>query len=155
MTWFPPGTRTSGPAALPRRGGAILCLLGRSGLASVYRTPRFGGTVDLPTRPYAEETQVAKKKKLPLVYQPVGFVLGAVSAALAGRAFRATWTALRHEEDAPDPLDRDRGWGEILLAAALHGAVFAVARSAADRTGAKAIERSTGVWPVKDKGDRD
>ncbi|MFE9600361.1 DUF4235 domain-containing protein [Streptomyces hokutonensis] len=97
----------------------------------------------------------SKKKKLPLVYQPVGLVLGVVSGALAGRAFRATWKAIRHEEDAPDPLDRDRGWGEILFAAALQGALFAVARSAADRTGAKAIERSTGVWPAKDKGGRE
>jgi hypothetical protein len=30
-----------------------------------------------------------------------------------------------------------------------------VARSAADRTGAKAIERSTGVWPTVGKGGRD
>ncbi|MEV6505342.1 DUF4235 domain-containing protein [Streptomyces sp. NPDC051642] len=96
-----------------------------------------------------------KKKKLPLVYQPVGLVLGLVSGALAGRAFRATWKAVRHEDNAPDPLDRDRGWTEILLAAALQGALFAVARSAADRTGAKAIERSTGIWPAKDKGGRE
>ncbi|MGI5460511.1 DUF4235 domain-containing protein [Streptomyces sp. CA-249302] len=96
-----------------------------------------------------------KKLKLPLAYKPLGFVLGWASGALAGLAFRRTWLALRHEEDAPDALDRDRGWGEILLAAAVQGALFAVARSAADRTGAKAIEHSTGVWPVADKGGRD
>jgi hypothetical protein len=98
---------------------------------------------------------VAKKRKLPLVYQPVGFVLGWASGALAGLAFRKVWMAIRHEDDAPDALDRDRGWGEILLAAAVQGAIFAAARSAADRTGAKAIERSTGVWPAKEKGGRD
>ncbi|MEU3782175.1 DUF4235 domain-containing protein [Streptomyces sp900129855] len=98
---------------------------------------------------------MAKKRKLPLVYQPVGFVLGWASGALAGLAFRKVWMAIRHEDDAPDALDRDRGWGEILLAAAVQGAIFAAARSAADRTGAKAIERSTGVWPAKEKGGRD
>ncbi|GHK05262.1 DUF4235 domain-containing protein [Streptomyces sp. NPDC003753] len=96
-----------------------------------------------------------KKPKLPLVYRPVGFALGWASGALAGYAFQATWKAIRHEDDAPDALDRDRGWGEVLLAAALQGALFAVARSLADRTGAKAIERSTGVWPGGDKGGRD
>ncbi|MET7288967.1 DUF4235 domain-containing protein [Streptomyces sp. NPDC005573] len=96
-----------------------------------------------------------KSKKLPLVYQPVGFVLSWAGGALAGKAFRRAWMTIRHEEDAPDALDRDRGWGEILLAAALQGAIFAVVRSAVDRTGAKAIERSTGVWPVTDKGGRD
>lgn len=96
-----------------------------------------------------------KKMKLPVVYQPLGFVLSWAGGALAGLAFRKVWTAVRHEEDAPDALDPDRGWGEILLAAALQGAVFAVVRSAVDRTGAKAIARSTGVWPVAPKGGRD
>lgn len=98
---------------------------------------------------------MAKKKKLPFVYKPVGFVLGWTSGTLAGMAFQKTWKAIRHEDDAPDALDRDRGWGEILLAAAIQGAIFAVVRSAVDRTGAKAIERSTGVWPAGEKGGRD
>ncbi|MEU6589802.1 DUF4235 domain-containing protein [Streptomyces sp. NPDC046881] len=96
-----------------------------------------------------------KKKKLPLAYQPVGFVLSWAGGALAGMAFRKAWTAIRHEEDAPDALDPDRSWGEILLAAAVQGAIFAVVRSAVDRTGAKAIARTTGVWPATDKGGRD
>ncbi|MER5194318.1 DUF4235 domain-containing protein [Streptomyces sp. NPDC002755] len=96
-----------------------------------------------------------KKRKLPLAYKPVGFALSWASGALAGLAFRKAWKVIRHEDDAPDALDRDRGWGEILLAAAVQGAIFAAVRSAADRTGAKAIERSTGVWPAQDKGGRD
>jgi hypothetical protein len=103
-----------------------------------------------------EEFQVATSKtKFPLAYKPVGFVLGWAGGALAGKAFRATWKAIRHEDDAPDALDRDRGWGEILLAAAIQGAIFAAVRSAVDRTGAKVIERSTGVWPSTEKGGRD
>ena len=95
-----------------------------------------------------------KKLKLPLAYKPLGFALSWASGALAARAFQATWKALRHEEDAPDALDKDRGWGEILLATAVQGALFAVVRSAVDRTGAKAVERSTGVWPVSDKAEK-
>jgi hypothetical protein len=102
-------------------------------------------------------TKKTKKKelKLPLAYKPLGFLLGWTSGTLAGMAFRATWKAIRHEDDAPDALDRDRKWGEILLAAAVQGAIFAVVRSAVDRTGAAAIERSTGVWPSADGGGRD
>jgi hypothetical protein len=96
-----------------------------------------------------------KKLKFPLAYKPLGFALSWAGGALAGLAFQQTWKAIRHEEDAPDALDKDRGWGEVLLAAALQGALFAVVRSAVDRTGAKAIERSTGVWPSADKGGRD
>ncbi|MFC8343045.1 DUF4235 domain-containing protein [Streptomyces sp. NPDC057280] len=96
-----------------------------------------------------------KKLKLPLAYKPLGFVLGWSSGALAGIAFQKTWKVIRHEDNAPDALDRDRTWGEILFAAAVQGAIFAVVRSAVDRTGAKAIERSTGVWPTADDGGRD
>ncbi|WP_406335273.1 DUF4235 domain-containing protein [Streptomyces sp. NBC_00203] len=99
--------------------------------------------------------KASKKLKLPLTHKPLGFALSWASGALAGLAFQRAWKAIRHEEDAPDALDRDRGWGEVLLAAALQGAIFAVARSAADRTSAKAAERSTGVWPISDKGARD
>jgi hypothetical protein len=97
-----------------------------------------------------------KKKKLPFVYQPIGFVLSWAGGALAGIAFRKAWMVLRHEEDAPDALDEDRGWGEILLAAAVQGAIFAVVQSAVHRAGARAIARSTGVWPVaSEEGDDD
>ncbi|MFD5716032.1 DUF4235 domain-containing protein, partial [Streptomyces pharetrae] len=45
--------------------------------------------------------------------------------------------------------------GEILLAAAVQGAIFATVRSAVDRAGAKAIARKTGVWPAASPGGRD
>jgi hypothetical protein len=93
-----------------------------------------------------------KKPKLPLAYKPLGFILGYTGGTLSGLLFRRTWRALRHEDDAPDPLDRDRKWGEILLAAAIQGAIFAAVRSAVDRGGAKAVERRTGVWPGEEKG---
>ncbi|MFF4791642.1 DUF4235 domain-containing protein [Streptomyces sp. NPDC001276] len=96
-----------------------------------------------------------KKHKIPLAYQPVGFVLGWVGGTLAGLAFRATWKAIRHEDEAPEALDHDRRWGEILLAAAVQGAIFAVVRSAVDRAGATAVERSLGVWPAKARDDHD
>ncbi|MFF8031975.1 MULTISPECIES: DUF4235 domain-containing protein [unclassified Streptomyces] len=95
------------------------------------------------------------KKKLPMAYKPIGFALGWASGTVAGMAFQKTWKVIRHEDNAPDALDRDRRWGEILLAAAIQGAIFAVVRSAVDRAGAQAIERSTGVWPVPEKGGRD
>lgn len=136
-------------------------------LRDLYRTRDFNGTVGFdafgaggePTE-RNEETQVAKeykrkKLKLPLAYKPLGFALSWASGALAALAFQTAWKAIRHEEDAPDALDKDRGWGEVLLASALQGAIFAVARSAADRTGAKAVERKTGVWPSAEKDGRD
>lgn len=98
---------------------------------------------------------MTKKQKLSLAYRPAGFVLGWVGGALARPLFRSAWKALRHEDDAPDALDRDRGWGEVLLAAAVEGMIFAVVRTAVDRSGAKAIERATGTWPSNNEGRKE
>ncbi len=108
-----------------------------------------------PRRSDVAKKSKKAKKKLPLAYKPIGFALGWTSGTVAGMAFQKTWKVIKKEDDAPDALDRDRGWGEILLAAAIQGAIFAVVRSAVDRAGAKAIERSTGTWPVPEKGGRD
>ncbi|MFD4787298.1 DUF4235 domain-containing protein [Streptomyces sp. NPDC058459] len=95
----------------------------------------------------ANKSRNVSRIKAPLLHRPVGFAISWAGGALAGLAFRKAWAVIRHEEEAPDPLDPDRGWGEILLAAAVQGAIFAVARSVVDRTRAKAVARSTGSWP--------
>ena len=80
-------------------------------------------------------------------YKPVGLLLGAVSGAAAGALFRQPRKLVTHEDDAPDATDRDRSWQEILLAAAVQGAIFAVVRATVDRGGAHVVERMTGSWP--------
>lgn len=82
-----------------------------------------------------------------IAYKPVGLALGAVSGLIAGAVFKQAWKLVGHDDDAPDATDRDRGWQEILIAAALQGAVFAVVKAAVDRGGAVATEHLTGVWP--------
>ncbi|MEE4546242.1 DUF4235 domain-containing protein [Streptomyces sp. V4-01] len=82
-----------------------------------------------------------------IAYKPVGLVLGAVSGMLAGAAFKQAWKAISHDDDAPDATDEDRSWGEILLAASLQGAIFAVVKATVDRAGAAATRRFTGTWP--------
>ncbi|MFF3256708.1 DUF4235 domain-containing protein [Actinacidiphila glaucinigra] len=82
-----------------------------------------------------------------IVYKPVGLALGAVSGMLAGVAFKQAWKMIGHEEDAPDATDEDRTWQEILVAAALQGAIFAIVKAAVDRAGATATRRLTGTWP--------
>ncbi|MDT3397462.1 DUF4235 domain-containing protein [Streptomyces sp. B1866] len=86
-------------------------------------------------------------KAAKIAYKPVGLALGAVSGAVAGAVFKRIWKALGHEDDAPGATDEERRWPEVLLAAALQGAVFAGVRAAVDRGGATATRRLTGVWP--------
>jgi len=83
-----------------------------------------------------------------IAYKPVGLVLGAVSGMVAGAAFKQAWKLIEGEADAPDALDEDRPWGQILLAAAVQGAIFAVVKAAVERSGAQATRRVTGTWPA-------
>ncbi|WP_299534520.1 DUF4235 domain-containing protein [uncultured Streptomyces sp.] len=82
------------------------------------------------------------------VYGPVGFAVGAAGGLVAGAVFDQLWKRLGHQDDAPSATDEDRGWGEILLAMSLRGAVFAAVKAAVDRGGAIAVRRATGSWPA-------
>ncbi|GGU80683.1 membrane protein [Streptomyces litmocidini] len=82
-----------------------------------------------------------------IVYKPVGLALGAVSGLIASTAFKQAWKMIGHDDDAPDATDEERTWREILLAAGLQGAIFAVVKAAVDRAGAVTTRRLTGTWP--------
>lgn len=82
-----------------------------------------------------------------LAYKPVGLLLGIGAGVLAGAVFKQVWKMTAGDDDAPDATDENRGWGEILAAAALQGAIFAVVKAAVDRGGAAGVRRLTGNWP--------
>ncbi|MER5890081.1 DUF4235 domain-containing protein [Streptomyces sp. NPDC001941] len=90
----------------------------------------------------------AKPKKIKMAYRPVGLLFGMAAGAAAGALFSRTWQVLGEGRDAPDPLDEERSWRDVLIASALQGAIFAVARAAADRGGAAGVRRMTGKWPA-------
>ena len=82
-----------------------------------------------------------------IAYKPVGLVLGTAGGMIAGMAFKQVWKVIEGEGDAPDAMDEDRRWKEILLAAAVQGAIFAVVKAAIERSGAVTARRLTGSWP--------
>lgn len=82
-----------------------------------------------------------------IAYKPVGLILGAAGGMVAGMAFKQVWKVIEGEGDAPDAMDEDRRWREILLAAAVQGAIFAVVKAAIERSGAVTARRLTGSWP--------
>ncbi|GGM96673.1 hypothetical protein FHR83_000098 [Actinoplanes campanulatus] len=86
-----------------------------------------------------------KLKKVAL--KPVNVALGVAAGALAGLLFKEAWKLVSGDDDAPDAGDPERGWGEILAAAALQGAIFAVVKAAVHRGGAIGTEKLTGTWP--------
>jgi len=82
-----------------------------------------------------------------ILYKPVGIALSVAAGALAGTVFRNVWRLASGEKDAPSATDERRGWGEILAAATLQGAIFGLVRAAVDRAGASGFRRLTGRWP--------
>jgi hypothetical protein len=88
-------------------------------------------------------TSTARK----IAYKPVGILLGLAAGAVAGAVFKQVWRVASGDDDAPNATDEDRGWVEILAAAALQGAIFAVVKAAVDRGGATGVRRVTGQWP--------
>lgn len=82
-----------------------------------------------------------------LIYRPLGLILSVISGVLASFLFSKIWPAVSGDEDAPKATEAHRGWGGVLGAAALQGAVFGLVKAAVDRAGAKGFSRVTGTWP--------
>jgi hypothetical protein len=81
------------------------------------------------------------------LYKPVGLGAGMLSGMIAGAIFTQVWKLVTNRDDAPGPTEQEYGWGEVLAAAAVQGAIFGVVRAAVDRAGAKGYQRLTGKWP--------
>lgn len=77
------------------------------------------------------------------LYKPLSLATGVVGGILAGAAFRQIWKRVGDDDHAPDPKDLARSNREVLVAAALQGAVFAVVKAAVDRAGAKGYRALT------------
>ena len=83
-----------------------------------------------------------------IAYKPVGLLLGAGAGLVSGLIFKQVWKVAGRDDDAPNATDEDRGWAEILLAAGVQGAIFAVVKAAVDRAGAAGGRKATGEWPA-------
>ena len=81
------------------------------------------------------------------LYTPVGIIFGVLGGIIGGAIFKQVWKMVSNQDDAPAARESEYSWGEVLPAAAVQGAIFAVTKAAVDRGGAKGFEKLTGVWP--------
>ena len=88
-------------------------------------------------------------------YKLMGMLVSVLGGVLAGAVFKQVWKVAFGEEDAPKATDADRSWREILLAAALQGAIFGLVKAAVDRGAAEGARKVTGVWPGDEAGRKD
>ena len=81
-----------------------------------------------------------------LFYRAISSGVAVLGGIAATTIFHRIWRASANEE-APSATDPRRSWPEILIAAAIDGAIFAVVKAALDRSIATAAHGLTGTWP--------
>jgi hypothetical protein len=85
-----------------------------------------------------------------LFYRAVGMGVSVLGGIVASAIFRRVWREATDEDEAPSATDARRSWSEVLIAAALQGAIFAVVKAVLDRGTATAARELTGTWPGDD-----
>ena len=91
--------------------------------------------------------QVAEEAMNKLMYKALGLLVSLLASLLAGAIFKKLWKFTPGPDEAPEATDQRRGWGEVLAAAALQGAIFALIKAAFDRATAEGVRQVTGNWP--------
>lgn len=89
-------------------------------------------------------------KTAKLAYRPVGMASGMIGGLVASAVFKQVWRRAPGPDEAPNPLESEYTFREILVAAAIQGAIFGVVKAAIDRGSARAFQRWTGEWPGDD-----
>jgi len=88
------------------------------------------------------------------MYKALSLLASLLASMLAGAIFKKAWKLAPGPDEAPEATDERRGWGEVLLAAAVQGAIFALIKAAFDRAAAEGVRQVTGDWPA-DEGQQD
>ena len=75
------------------------------------------------------------------------FLYFGLAGLLSGVIFKQIWKQVSDAEDAPSALKSEYRMREVVIAAALQGAIFAATKAAIDRAGARGFTKLTGKWP--------
>ena len=82
-----------------------------------------------------------------IAYRPIGLIAGLAAGAVSGAIFKQIWKLVAKEDDAPTALQSEYKMREVVIAAAIQGAIFAATKAAVDRAGARGFTKLTGSWP--------
>lgn len=85
-----------------------------------------------------------------LLYKVTSMLASLAGGMLASAIFKRVWKLAAGEDQAPEATDAAKGWPEIIAAAALQGAIFAVVRALVERLAAEGTRSLTGTWPGED-----
>ncbi len=95
------------------------------------------------------KTQKTPTKSAKLLYQPAGIIISLSAGLVASAIFKKVWQHATpgDPDDPPGPLESEYPINQILIAAVIQGAIFAVVKTLAKRGGAQVFEKATGEWP--------
>jgi hypothetical protein len=79
-------------------------------------------------------------------FTPFSIVFGLLAGLAASKLFEFIWSRFDNE-DTPDPKFRETNWKKLIPALALEGAIYRIARGAADHGARVAFDKSVGKWP--------
>ena len=82
-----------------------------------------------------------------LMFKALGIVVSLLASLLAGVIFKKVWKLTPGSDEVPEATDERRGWGEILVAAAVQGVIFALIKAVFERATAEGVRHVTGDWP--------
>jgi hypothetical protein len=82
-----------------------------------------------------------------IAYRPIGLLGGILAGTVSGAIFKQVWKRLANEDEAPHALESEYRMREVVLAAAIQGAIFAATKAAVERAGARGFTALTGSWP--------
>ena len=83
-----------------------------------------------------------------VLYKPLSLASSVLGGVLASLVFRQIWSRVGTNEEPPEPKDLGRDVREVLIAAALQGAVFGLVKAAVDRAGARGYRAVTHEDPT-------
>ncbi|KQS66460.1 hypothetical protein ASG41_13640 [Modestobacter sp. Leaf380] len=82
-----------------------------------------------------------------MAYRPIGLLGSLAAGAVSSAVFGQVWKRVAKEDDAPSAMQSEYPMKQVLLAAAIQGAIFAVTKAAINRAGARGFTKLTGSWP--------
>ncbi|MGY1638077.1 DUF4235 domain-containing protein [Geodermatophilus sp. SYSU D00742] len=82
-----------------------------------------------------------------LAYRPIGLIGGVLAGTVSGAIFKQVWKWVARRDDAPDALQSEYPMSQVVISAALQGAIFAATKATIDRLGARGFTKLTGSWP--------
>ncbi len=84
-----------------------------------------------------------------ILFIPFSVIGGLLAGFVSKKVFEQVW-GLIDEQEPPEAEHRDISWAKLIASAALSGAIFRVAKEAADHGSRQGFAQLTGAWPGKE-----